>query len=123
MEQILNFVDTSYCTCEEHRKWQRCHNGMNSDQANVIREKVLKSVRESKAKAIYKSWQSPYEWPFVTNQSRDKNIRIERLIDNLIFLYQDVEEINIQSKLWKIVDELEKLGVFFHESYTTNTLI
>ena len=98
------------------------HNGMNSDEANEIRERVLKSVRKNNAKAIYKSWQSPYEWPFVTNQSRDVNIRIERLVDNLVFLYQDTEETNFQSELLKIVDELEKLGVFFHESFTTNTI-
>ena len=98
------------------------HNGMNSDQANQIRDEVLKSVRRNNSKAIYKSWQSPYEWPFVTNQSRANNIKIERLIDNLIFLYQDADEKNMQNELLTIVRELDGLGVEFDEEYTSDTI-
>ena len=66
------------------------HNGMTSEQAFSIRSEVLRSVRRNSALAIYKSWQSPYEWPFVTNQTREENLKIERLLDNLIFLPQDL---------------------------------
>lgn len=91
------------------------HNGMTSDEAFKIREEVLKSVRRNNSNAIYKSWQSPYEWPFVTNQDRESNIRIERLIDNLIYLVQDKSEEEIDSAIDDICDQLEKLGVWFRE--------
>ena len=89
------------------------HNGMTSEQAFNIRAEVIRSVRRRNSLAIYKSWQSPYEWPFVTNKDKVENLRIERLIDNLIFLYQDVPEDDIRDKVAEIRQMLEEKGVFF----------
>ena len=89
------------------------HNGMTSEQAFNIRAEVIRSVRRRNSLAIYKSWQSPYEWPFVTNKDKVDNLRIERLIDNLIFLYQDVPEDDIRDKVAEIRQMLEEKGVFF----------
>ena len=89
------------------------HNGMSSEQAFAIRKEVLNSVRRRNSLAIYKSWQSPYEWPFVTNKDKIDNLRIERLIDNLVFLCQDVSKDTIRDKVIEIRQELEMKGVFF----------
>lgn len=94
------------------------HNGMSSDEAFCLRDRVLKSVRRQNAKAIYKSWQSPYAWPFVTNQSREENLRIERLIDNLIFLVQDVPDAQMRDQVLDIRNQLEDMGVYFEEQQT-----
>ena len=89
------------------------HNGMTSEQAFQIRGEVLRSVRRANARAIYKSWQSPYEWPFITNQTREQNLKIERLVDNLVFLPQDVPSSEIHSAVVAIRDELKGLGISF----------
>ena len=91
------------------------HNGMTSDEAFKIREKVLKSVRINNSNAIYKSWQSPYEWPFITNRDRESNIKIERLIDNLIYLVQDRREEEIDSAVDEIRTALQEYGIWFCE--------
>lgn len=89
------------------------HNGMTSDEAFELRSSVLKSVRINNSRAIYKSWQSPYEWPFVPEMTRAENIYIERLLDNLIFAIQDVDERIIKEYVQDIVCKLGEKGVFF----------
>jgi len=89
------------------------HNGMSSDQAFQLRESVLKSVRINNSKAIYKSWQSPYEWPFVPEMTRVENIYIERLVDNLVFASQDVEDGYVGTYVQNIANKLEKMGIYF----------
>lgn len=91
------------------------HNGMTSEDAFQLREQVLRSVRRERSIAIYKSWQSPYEWPFVTNQDRYTNLRIERLIDNLIFLNCDYPPQQIRDKVRQIREELASYGIGFDE--------
>ena len=75
----------------------------------------MKSVRRHNSNAIYKSWQSPFAWPFVTNKSREENLHIERLIDNLIYLVQDVPETQIREQVLSIRSKLADMGVYFEE--------
>lgn len=89
------------------------HNGMSSDTAFMLREKLLKDVRKHNSMAIYKSWQSPYEWPFIKTRSKEENIKIERLLDNLAFLPRDYSANEIPAMVEKIRKELELYGVFF----------
>lgn len=91
------------------------HNGMSSDTAFALREKLLVDVRKNNSMAIYKSWQSPYEWPFIKSRSKSENIRIERLLDNLAFLSRDYSGEHIRKQVIRIKDELEKYGVYFDE--------
>ena len=86
---------------------------MSSDTAFMLREKLLKDVRKRNSMAIYKSWQSPYEWPFIRTRSKEENIKIERLLDNLAFLPRDYSANEIPAMVEKIRKELELYGVFF----------
>ena len=106
------FKDKDDCVHGGHN-WR--HNGMTSDQAFELRDQVLKSVRRTNSKAIYKSWQSPYEWPFVSDRSREENIRIERLIDNLVFLVQDVDRENLFDSVKEIREKLKEYYVYFED--------
>lgn len=106
------FEDTEDCL-HGGSNWR--HKGMNSDEAFRLRDRVLKSVRRHNSKAIYKSWQSPFAWPFVTNKSREENLLIERLIDNLIYLVQDVPENQIRNQVLSIRSKLADMGVYFEE--------
>lgn len=91
------------------------HNGMSSDTAFALREKLLSDVRKNNSMAIYKSWQSPYEWPFIKTRSKEENIKIERLLDNLAFLPRDISSDDIHSAVIRIKTELESYGIFFGE--------
>ena len=72
----------------------------------------------AECQSYLQSWQSPYAWPFVTNQSREENLRIERLIDNLIFLVQDVPDAQMRDQVLDIRNQLEDMGVYFEEQQT-----
>jgi len=91
------------------------HNGMSSDIAFSLRERLLVDVRKNESMAIYKSWQSPYEWPFIKSRSKEENIKIERLLDNLAFLPKDFSQEQIREQVIRIKRRLEEYGVFFCE--------
>ena len=92
------------------------HNGMTSDRAFELREELLKAVRNNNSLAIYKSWQSPYDWPFIKSRTKEENLRIERLLDNLVFLPRDYSEDEITTCVRKIKADLEQYGVLFDEN-------
>lgn len=89
------------------------HNGMNSLRANEIREDFIRNSRLNASYAILKSWQSPYEWPFVPELSKLENLEIEKLIDQLVFVPVDYPEEIIRQKVLEIVETLEQKGVYF----------
>lgn len=91
------------------------HNGMTSDTAFALREKLLSDVRRNNSMAIYKSWQSPYEWPFIKDRTKGENLRIERLLDNLAFLPKDYADELVRKQVIEIKRTLEEYGVFFSE--------
>lgn len=91
------------------------HNGMTSEAAFELRSQLLKDVRKNNSKAIYKSWQSPYEWPFIPMLDKETNLNIERLLDNLVFATVDCELENIGAYILDVVEELKRYGVEFDE--------
>lgn len=89
------------------------HNGMTSEEAFMLREQLLKSVRMNNSMAIYKSWQSPYEWPFISSADREENLVVERLLDNLIFLPKDYNNDEIVFRVDGIRKQLAAHNVYF----------
>ena len=86
---------------------------MNSLHANELREECIRNSRLNSSYAILKSWQSPYEWPFVPELSKLENLEIEKLIDRLVFVSADYPEEIVQQKILEIVETLEQKGVYF----------
>ncbi len=91
--------------------WQ--HNGMTSKEAFSLRADLLKAVRNKGSMAIYKSWQSPYEWPFIPERNKEENLKIERLLDNLVFLPCDYPSQQVSQEVERIRKQLQNYGVYF----------
>lgn len=91
------------------------HNGMDSRTAFSLRADLLREVRRKMSNAIYKSWQSPYDWPFIPEFDKEMNLEIERLLDNLVFATVDCSPDKVCEYIRGIVDELERYGVSFDE--------
>ena len=89
------------------------HNGMNSKEAFAARNHLLKQLRKEKSLAIYRSWQSWFQWPLIPEYSKRENLIVERLLDNLIFAPQDVDEDHFTHYVCSLRDELVKHGIYF----------
>jgi hypothetical protein len=95
------------------KKWRHC--GMTSDEAEKLRINTIKSTRLNKdCEAIFYSWQRDYDCRFIPWESRQLNLKIEKLIDRLIFACCDYKENNINEEIQLIVDELAQYGVSVH---------
>ena len=86
---------------------------MTSKEAFSLRADLLKAVRNKGSMAIYKSWQSPYEWPFIPERNKEENLKIERLLDNLVFLPCDYPSQQVSQEVEKIRKQLQNYGVYF----------
>lgn len=89
------------------------HNGMDSKEANRLREKLLSDIRKCQStKAIHKSWQYAYEWPLIKERTREENICIEKIFDQLMFLKTDyIDDIEREKMLKKLITKLKTYGI------------
>lgn len=107
--ELLTQQQQVYAHMGKH--WKHC--GMDSVQASQLRDHTIKMTRKSKdCKAIFYSWQRNYEWPMIPGITRQENLEIEKLVDQLVFLSKDYSSGNEQkNELGRIVDELKKYGI------------
>ena len=89
------------------------HNGMDSLHANELRMDLIRESRKRARYAILKSWQSPYEWPFIPDLSKLENLEIEKYLDQLVFVPVDYPKELVSRKILEIVEKLEEKGVYF----------
>jgi anaerobic magnesium-protoporphyrin IX monomethyl ester cyclase len=88
------------------------HIGMNSTTAKMLRKETIKKVRLSNSRAIHRTWQYKFQWPFIASLSRQENLQIEKSIDRLVFVavdYPDKQERT--EKIEKIMNELKKFNI------------
>ena len=80
--------DEKYNWAHGGQNWK--HIGMDSNKAKLLRRKTIKDSRANiSSNSVFSSWQGKYQWPFVQGLSKMENIKIEKLIDRLIFLFVD----------------------------------
>jgi len=84
-----------YDDCFDDFIWQHgglnwCHSGMNSDEAKSLRKKLIEDVRrDDNSLAVMRSWQYRYKFPYIVGRSKKETMRIEKLLDRLVYLKQD----------------------------------
>ena len=66
----------------------------------------IKQVRCSKSLAIHRTWQYGFYWPFVPCLSRQENIGIEKLLDQLVFAPLDYSIELRENKIMEIIKKL-----------------
>lgn len=100
-------------------KWQHSgeswtHMGMDSKKAKKLRADLIKDSRCSGSTSIHKTWQYQYEWPFIVQLSRSDNLKIEKLIDRLIFVMIDYKNKAERKKIiYKILADLKEYNIYF----------
>ncbi|MBS3107550.1 radical SAM protein [Candidatus Woesearchaeota archaeon] len=87
------------------------HSGMDSETAKKLRKVAIKEIRKSNSKAIHRSWQYDFEWPLIKSLPREKNLKIEKLIDKLVFVVKDYSNDDKKIKIKEIVQELKDLNI------------
>lgn len=109
--KIFNESDSIYDWQHGGESWS--HIGMDSVTAKKLRAETIKAIRISESQAVHSTWQYRFQWPFIPQVSRQKNIHIEKLIDQLVFVGLDYpNEIDRTDNILAIIKKLESLDVF-----------
>ena len=89
------------------------HKGMTSLQAEELKKRLLVTLRKSKNLAVHRTWQGGFESPILPTLNRETNIKVEKLLDQLIYLPVDykVHTEEYDRKLLDIVSELSDYGL------------
>ncbi|MBQ4511068.1 MAG: radical SAM protein [Clostridia bacterium] len=92
--------------------WSHC--GMTSKEAQSLRECLINDIRNSDSSlAVCRSWQYQFLFPIVSRQNKKTTMRIEKLLDRLVYLNKDYHtKEEKQAALKKIVAELNYHGIF-----------
>ena len=87
---------------------------MNSDEARELRLSLIRDVRNNdNSLAVYRSWQYRYLFPIISNHNKIETMRIEKLLDRLVYLSYDYpNEEERKTALKNIADELNSFGIF-----------
>ena len=109
--EVYKDVESGFFWKHGGLNWKHC--GMDSNTAYSLRNTLLRDIRKSnKTKAIHKSWQYAFEFPFIPERNRQENLKIEQLFDKLMYIaldYPDLEE--RKTVLKHIVKELKEMGI------------
>jgi radical SAM superfamily enzyme YgiQ (UPF0313 family) len=108
--QIFDEGEFKYDWKHGGESWSHC--GMNSNTAKKLRSDTIMQVRCSDSLAIHRTWQYKFYWPFITRLSRQENIYIEKLLDQLVFVSTDYPEHEKEKKILDIIKQLEKYNIF-----------
>lgn len=86
---------------------------MTSLQAEELKKRLLVTLRKSKNLAVHRTWQGGFESPILPTLNRETNIKVEKLLDQLIYLPVDykVHTEEYDRKLLDIVSELSDYGL------------
>lgn len=115
--QDRHLYDLKILKDENSWKWEHSgkswvHCGMSSKQAEELRVNIIKKVRMNSVKSIHRSWQRRFEWPFIEDYDRKTNLKIEKLIDKLVFINNDYPEAEKKQEIIKIMNELRNYSIY-----------
>lgn len=107
-----------YDDCDDGFAWQHgglnwSHSGMTSDEAKSLRKKLIQDIRrDENSLAVMRSWQYRYKFPYITGKSKKETMRIEKLLDRLVYLNQDYCTLSERTEALKcIVKELSQYNI------------
>lgn len=114
--KIEVYEDTSKDWSHGGENWK--HVGMTSRQADELRRNLLHDVRVSdNCQAIHKCWQYRFEPDFVEDADRHTLLKIERLLDKIVFAPVDFPQEDICRKEINLaVQELNRYGIQPHKN-------
>ena len=89
------------------------HSGMNSDEAKHLRRKLVEDIRrDDSSLAVMRSWQYRYQFPYITGKDKKTTMRIEKILDRLVYLMQDHRTFaERQEALTRIANELRQYHI------------
>lgn len=106
---ILDNFDTSFFH-QDGRAWE--HIGMNSTQAEQLRQKALQEIRLCSETAIHRSWQTQYYIDFKMKLNRSDHICLEKLIERYVFVPVDYKTPKERAEVFeKILFKLKRFGI------------
>lgn len=89
--------------------WKHC--GMDSDTARLLQAQTIRLTRiHPNSMAVYRTWQDAYAWPFVPELDKEQNLRIEKLLDQLVFAPVDAGTA-LEVEVHRILQELEAFHI------------
>lgn len=88
------------------------HIGMNSVVAKQLRKQTIQQVRKSNNIAFIRSWLRMVEWPLIPNYNKKINYEITKLLDQLIYVFQDYEFDAAHFKIKEIANSLKAYHIY-----------
>lgn len=91
---------------------------MDSVIAKELRKQTIQQVRKSNNIAFVRSWLRMIEWPLIPCCDKKTNYEITKLLDQLIYVFQDYEFETACFKIEEIVNNLKAYHI-----YTKNEIV
>ncbi len=89
------------------------HKGMDVAQARRLQHDTLQQARWRNENAVVLLWQMKYQLPLAPNLSRRQNYRVEKLVERLAFIPEDLKDDHAARQHWAAaMSELNALGVY-----------
>lgn len=102
--------DESFNWAHSGQSWSHC--GMDSNCAKKLKGDVIKESRMNlNSKAIAKTWQANFVSKYVESFNRHQNLEVEKLLDILIFSFNDYN--NFTKIIEDVLISLQKYDIFY----------